>query len=321
VGLLGQLYDVSPVNMATGGTLDADLDAIVVLGGKTPYPEAAQRAIDDFVMSGKAAAFLLPPVVPDLKTLEATPTSDGLRPLVASYGVTIDPGLVLDAACATIQIAEQRGFMQIRQPVRYPFIPLLASLAAEHPVARGIGQVVFPFTSPASITQSADSEVEARVVARSSDRSWVQEPPYNLDPRQRWTLEGLGEPIARDLVVTLKGPIPSHFDAAGGAASSAPRRSPGSRLVVAGGDDFIGDQFLAQSNEALLMNLVDWMVMDDALLAVRARGLAAAPLVELGDSARQAVKLGNIVGVPFLLILFGILRWRLRERRRALATL
>ena len=259
-----------------------------------------------------------------VSSLQAEPAQHGLGALVASYGVTIEPGLVLDAECATIQIAQQRGFMQIRQPVRYPFMPLVAQLSADHPVARGLGQVVFPFTSPLKVKLAEGSEIEAQVVARSSAQSWIQPAPYNLDPLQRWAVDSLGEAASRDLVVTIKGPVPSHFAApvapADGGAPSTPR-SPGSRIFVAGGWDFATDQFLSPSNEALLLNLVDWMVMDDGLLAVRARGLAAAPLRELGDSLRQGLKLGNIAGVPLLLVLAGIMRWRLRERRRALVTL
>lgn len=317
-GLWGQLYEVSRVNVAAGETLAEDLDAVVVFGGVTPYPVEAQRAIDAFVMGGHAAAFLLAPASPDLKTLQAEPTQHGLGALLTSYGVTVDSSLVMDAECATIQIAQQRGFMQVRQPVRYPFMPLVAQLAAEHPVSRGLGQVVFPFTSPLKVTLGEGSEVEAQVLAHSSAKSWVQAPPYNLDPLQRWTLDGLGEASEHDLVVTLKGPIVSHFAAQGAVegASAGPARSPGSRLFVAGGWAFATDQFLSPSNEALLLNVVDWMVMDDALLAVRARGLAAAPLSELGASLRRGLKIGNIAGVPLLLVIGGLLRWRMRERRR-----
>jgi ABC-type uncharacterized transport system involved in gliding motility auxiliary subunit len=83
-----------------------------------------------------------------------------------------------------------------------------------------------------------------------------------------------------------------------------------------GGHAFILDQFMSPGNEALALNLLDWLVLDDALLAVRSRGLNAAPLEEVSDGARQAVKAANILGLPLAFVAFGLLRWRLREGRR-----
>jgi hypothetical protein len=46
--------------------------------------------------------------------------------------------------------------------------------------------------------------------------------------------------------------------------------------------------------------------------------LAGSPLqAELSDGTRNAVKFGNALGMPFLLVAFGLVRWRLREARRA----
>jgi hypothetical protein len=41
---------------------------------------------------------------------------------------------------------------------------------------------------------------------------------------------------------------------------------------------------------------------------------------ELSDGVRTAVKFGNALGLPLLLAVFGLVRWRLRESRRAMET-
>jgi hypothetical protein len=143
----------------------------------------------------------------------------------------------------------------------------------------------------------------------------VELPPYDLNPMQRWTEDQVGTQALHDLVVTLTGAIPSHFGA------SAPPATNGEavkgRVLVAGGSTFIQDQFLSMGNQALLLNLIDWLVLDDALLAVRSRGLEAAPLEELTDGQRNAVKYLNMLGLPLVFVAFGLVRWRMRERRRA----
>jgi ABC-type uncharacterized transport system involved in gliding motility auxiliary subunit len=240
--------------------------------------------------------------------------------LLKGYGVSIEPGLVLDAECATIQVAQQQGFMRIAQSVQYPFMPMVQKLDPHHPLTRGLGQLAFPFMSPLKV--SASGEVKAEVLVQSSRKSWVQTPPYNMDPFQRWTVDPGKDLGPRDLVVALSGPIPSHFvksnDEQGmsanppGAASHANK----GRVLVAGGASFATDPFMSKSNEALLMNLMDWLVLDDALLAVRSRGLEAAPLKDVSDGTRQATKYLNIIGVPLAFIGLGVARWRRREARR-----
>ena len=311
-GLLTQLYDVTTLDMSQTTEVPEDVTALLIVGPKTPFSEAAQRGIDAFLARGGSAAFLLDAVKPDLQTLQTEDANPGLGPLLASYGVDIRPGLVLDAESATIAVARQQGFMRIQQPVRYPFLPQPRSLDADSPLTRGLSQVVFPFMSPVEITSTAPG-VEPAVLVRSSEQSWVHTPPYDLNPFRRWTRDDVGKQGAQNLVVALGGPLPRHFPAAEGAAGDS---SP-ARIVVAGGSTFIGDQFFAEGNEALFLNLMDWLVRDDALLAVRTRGLRAAPLGEVSDSTRAALKYGNVIGVPLLLIVFGLLRWARRESRRA----
>jgi ABC-type uncharacterized transport system involved in gliding motility auxiliary subunit len=208
--------------------------------------------------------------------------------------------------------------------VRYPFLPQPKRLDPKNPLTRGISQVAFPFMSPLTVKAKEGGDVRAEVLIESSPKSWVQKPPYDLNPMQRWTLDALGEPSAQKLAVALSGPIASHFgtsDAAAQGGAEADKgeqeKSSGGRVLVVGGSSFLQDQFLAPGNQALVLNLLDWLVLDDALLAVRSRGLEAAPLKELDERQRAAIRYANVIGLPVAMVLFGIGRWRMRERRRS----
>lgn len=313
-GLMSQLYDVAPLDLTSSAKIPEDVDAILVVGPKTPFSEEEQKEIDRFIVNGGAAAFLLDEIKPNLQTLETEEANSGLSDLLASYGAAPEPGLVLDAQCATINISQQKGFMRITQPVNYPFIPQPRSLDPYHPLTRGLSQAVFPFMSPIKVSVPESSNVEAEILVHSSDRSWVESPPYDLNPLHRWTEDQVGAQAPHDLLVTLTGPIPSHF---GASAAASDGQVPKGRVLVAGGATFIQDQFLSMGNQALLLNLMDWLVLDDAMLAVRSRGLEAAPLKELTDGQRNAVKYANMLGLPLVFVAFGLVRWRVRERRRA----
>jgi ABC-type uncharacterized transport system involved in gliding motility auxiliary subunit len=123
-----------------------------------------------------------------------------------------------------------------------------------------------------------------------------------LNPLQRWTEDQVGTQAPHDLLVTLTGEIPSHF----GATPANDGKSPKGRVLVAGGATFIQDQFLSMGNQTLLLNLMDWLVLDEAMLAVRSRGLEAAPLKELTDGQRNAVKYVNMLGLPLVFVAFGL---------------
>lgn len=310
IGLLSQLYDVAPLDLSQNPVVPDDVDAILVVGPRTPLSEDELKAIDAFVARGGSLAALLDAVKPDLQTMQAQPADHGMTEFLGGYGIHIEPGLVLDAQSATIAVARQQGFMRIQQPVRYPFLPQPDALDADHPLTRGIASVVFPFMSPLRLEGAPDGVVVQPLV-RSSAESWVHMPPFDLSPFRRWTIDDVGTQGERTMIATASGRLPSQFgaEAAGGADET--------RVVVAGGSSFIGDQFLAEGNQALLLNIMDWLVHDDALQAVRTRGLVAVPLREIDETTRMLVKYGNIVGVPLLLVAYGLVRWRRRESRRS----
>lgn len=312
LGLLSQLYELQPVDLsAEEATVPEGLNALLVIGPATPLSESEQRALDSFIASGGAVAFLLDRVAPDLRTFTTTDADHGLDDLLQTYGVTIEPGLVIDAEAATINVEQQRGFMRIAQPIRYPLVPQPKRLDPEHPLTRGLSQVVFPFMSPIAVSDDAQN---AEVLVESSEKSWVQQAPHDLNPGQEWSGLALDDAEPHPLVVALSGPLPRHFADDG----SNEEPSGDARVVVIGGSTFIQDQFFSAGNQALVMNLMDWLVLDEALLAIRARGLAAAPLEELDEGQRATVRYANVVGLPLAFVLFGIVRWRMRERRRTL---
>lgn len=313
--MLAELYEMREVDLAQD--LPPDLDALLVVGPKSAFSAAEKQRLDAFMRAGHSTAFFLAAIKPSLQNLQSEDNAPELGDLLAAYGLAMEPGLMLDAECATISVAQQAGFMRINQPVRYPYILLPRSLE-DGDLTRGLAQVALPFISPVQVKAPEGGAVQAQVLARSSATSWVQNPPYNLDPMQHWTPPAGGSAAAtRPLMVALTGT----FQGMGAAASPPAADLPKSRILLAGGAAWLTDPFFAKPNETLLLNLVDWLVRDDDLLAVRSRGLAAAPLRPVSDSGRNAAKYLNIIGLPTAFIGFGLVRWRRREARRARVTL
>lgn len=300
VALVGQQYQVEPLDLDGAAEIPPDVDALVVTGPSQPFTADEAAAVDRFVRGGKAAAFLLDAVRVDLRTTRYEPADHGLGPLLAGYGVRIRPGLLLDRQCASINVIQQQGPFRFPQAVRYPFIPAVGHLDQEQPLTRGLGEVTLPFVSALEVDPSRGTTTE--VLVNSSPESWSQALPVDLNPLQRWPAS-----------ITFTGPHPLVVAVSG--------IGDGGRALVVGGSSLVQDQFAGGSSQALALNLVDWLLLDEAMMAIRTRGLTVAPLDELTDATRTTLKVANILGLPALFVVFGLVRWRLRERRRRLVRL
>jgi gliding-associated putative ABC transporter substrate-binding component GldG len=322
--LLSQMYEVRPIDLSSKERVDPDVDALLVIGPKTALQPNELKAIDQFLMEGKSAAFFLDSVQVDLRTFEPSEATHGLGPLLATYGITLGDQLVADVASAQLNVQERRGFMVVSMPVPYPFIPMLERLEGDSPVTQGLSGVTLPFSTV--VTATAPEGAQATVLAKSSKKSWLEHKPYNIDPRRDWRTETVTPNGPHTLMVQVSGKLKSHFAAE--AQASTPSGQPllaeskgEPRVIVAGGSAALWDDFMGRPNQALLLNVADWLLLDPALLEMRTRGLAQAPIEqELSATKRNAIKFGNAFGIPLVLAAFGLVRWRMREGRRATVT-
>jgi ABC-type uncharacterized transport system involved in gliding motility auxiliary subunit len=305
--VLSEMYEVRPVDLSSAEKVDPSVDALWVVGPKTAFKPNELKAIDQFLMEGKSAAFFLDAVQVDPRTFAPTEAEHGLGAFLETWGVKVGDKLVADAQSAQLNVQEQRGFMMVSMPVPYPFIPVLQRLEGDNPITRGLANLSMPFST--EVTLQPQAAAMGAVLAKSSPKSWLEAKPYKIDPRRDWRSETVAVDGSHPLMVQLNGKLKSHYD---GTESKAD-----ARIIVAGGSALLQDQFMSRTNQALLLNVADWMLMDPALLAMRSRGLAEAPLkAEIAESTRNTVKFGNAFGIPLLLAAFGLVRWRMREASR-----
>lgn len=309
LGLLRQQYELRQLDLEKDAKIPDDVTAIIVTGPKEAFSPDQATAMKDFIEAGHSAAFLLDPVRVDLKTTEYTELHHGLDQMLAAFGIRIKPGLLLDADCAQINVTEQRGFMRVQRPVRYPFLPLVEKPDQDQPLLHGLSSVIFPFTSALEVIPN--TPLKSEVLLRSSAKSWIQSLPLDLNPLQRWPAS-----------INFDGPHPMVVAVSNSTDSEEKKDAEETakpwRILVIGTSSVIQNQFMSDSGQAMALNLVDWLVMDNAMFEIRSRGLAEAPLKDISDMRRNLIKYGNIIGVPLIFILLGIIRWRMRERRRRL---
>jgi len=333
-GALEEQYRV--IAVAGGEPVPHDV-ATLVIAGPRDVPERDKYEIDQFIMRGGRAVFLVDAVelVPEM--LQAKIVESGLDDLLKHYGVGLTKELVLDPVNATASF--NMGYITFSLP--YPFWPRVieSGLDENSPVVSDLGALVFPWTGALELANAEAEEdpssnadaaaVTTVVLAKSSSESWKQGGAFNLNPQQRF-VNMTGSKGEIPLVVALTGSFRSFYaergipeiEAEEGETPPEPsplvRESPETRIVVVGSSSFATDNFLGQypTGGVFVLNTVDWLTLGNDLIGIRSRGITTRPLREVSEGVKSAVKFVNIFAIPILVIVYGLIRVYARRRAR-----
>ena len=345
-------YDLQPVDATK--PIDQKLEAVLIVGPETPLSADELKNLDIYVMNGGSLGIFGGDVKLDLQggNPSATLHDSGLDGLINNWGVNLDKDLVYDALCTRVPM---RGPMGIQIATPYPPMPIvnIDPAAAKNPVVFEIPTILMPFTSSITL-QSAPAGAHVTVLASSSKSSWkVTDPTVTLEARRpdEWSPTSDRGPFP--LLVAIEGELPSGTAQAGvPPKAKAPVRVLVSGSSALLRDEFLPHGNDVQGgNAALALNAVDWLAAEKDLVAIRAKSVddpnlnsptavkvardkqdaalqtgdqaAAIKAREQGESAieRWHARQGrfrwlNTLGLPIAVALFGVIRWRLRKRRR-----
>jgi len=310
-----ELVDVNPENAA----IPADVQALIVAGIRRPPSELFRYRLDQFRMAGHGLFVLAGNAVPQLQRGFQVAAVDPYANdwLVSDLGVSVQPGLVLDQRATRVVVNQQQGMFMMRSAVDYPFVINATALDAAHPVSKGLESLTVPFASPLLWHEKIHA---GKVLAKSSAFSTVQSgPPFDVDPLQPMRQRFAGMSMrASNLVLAYEGAIDSAFPAALADVDKKQAfraHADHARLLVAGAPAMLDDNFMDGANAVFALNALDWLAGDEALIALRSRGVTDRPLMNLDRSARSAWKGLWMFGLPGLVVLAGLWRWwRLRRR-------
>jgi ABC-type uncharacterized transport system involved in gliding motility auxiliary subunit len=348
--LLGS-YDVVPVTLSQGEKpIPDDADALLIVGPKQQFSERAKFVIDQFLMKGKSVAFLLDGMVIESPRQMQAPGMEGgprigrkndlaLDDLLEHYGFKLKDDLLFEPRLNMPGPVPVRGQLI---PANYPAFIAVVDVDEKSPLFDHVKGLILPFAS--SLEQVKDKQPGATTnsVARTSKDSWSQNGFFLFDPEAQIKVGENKGPF--NVAFTVKGKLTSMFagkpypnekgekvnapDANSSAAPGVERplnESQGTpRLAIVSDSQFVTDFYLQMAriapnyNANLLFfgNLVDWLAQDEALAPIRAKGVQARPLAIEKESTPALVKYSNIIGVPLVFILFGLVRWRMRTARR-----
>ena len=182
---------------------------------------------------------------------------------------------------------------------------------------------------------STQNGVTGMILAQSSQKSWTASGSIDLNPQQQWHAPSATALKPYTLAAYLSGSFKSYFagksvppvkeaaktdslskislqpiDPADANRTIVPNTANG-HLVVVANSDFVSAQNAAPQNLTMVMNLVDWLSQDDNLISIRTRSVQDrtinADLLQKGSSTPSVIRFINIITMPLLVIIAGLL--------------
>ncbi|MFH1862697.1 MAG: Gldg family protein, partial [bacterium] len=319
-------YELRAVDVSRNQLVPDDIDVLLIIGVKQDFDDWSKFAIDQFIMKGGAAAFLLNKVEADLQTSRASRAPFRIDDWTKAYGFKINDDLVMDYRCGMVYIQQRLGFFTSSHPVNYPFFPQVVNFNDQNPMVKDLENIMLFFPSTIDTTLPAGSQLEATPLFFTTEKSRRQQGRYDISPQQQIDLSSLNEgPLLLGAAVTGRfdsyfkdKSVPAGDTTAASAQVSVVKQSPETRVVVIGDAHLALDAYASDpSNIAFLMNVVDWLARDEGLIHIRSREVTSRPLVETSEATRASVKYANIFLPPILVILIGVVRWQIRRRRKS----
>lgn len=296
------LYNIQPMDLGNASTNLSQFKTIMIVAPADTIPPDHLATLDRYLAGGGNLFIAYNRVVGDFQTVSGSSVSTGLEDWLASKGLVVDNTFLVDASCGSVGVQQQAGMMSFVTNVNFPYLPLIQKFA-DHPVTKGLEQVIFPFAS--TIQYTGDASRTFTPIAFSSAKSGTQSPPVYFDINKRWTdsdfpLSSL--PVAG----ILTGPI------AGNNTSS---------IILVGDGDFPVNgegqrpQQLQPDNVNLMVNSVDWLSDETGLIDLRTKAITARPLKEVEEGRAMFLKWLNFLLPIILIIVYGVFR---NQRNRSL---
>lgn len=288
---LGRSYDLRTIALAADTSIPAQAKVLVLSGSVDSLPPAQLAPLRAFLARGGNILLMAGGMTRAPQGQFAMSRPVGWNALTRALGVSIRSDMVYDIA-ANAQVGLPSQFGQVVLP--YPLWPRGISTKASV-IDAELPSVLLPWTSSIDTAGAPKGTVTPLLV--TSKLAGLMQQNVILSPQQDFSRANTAQRI---LAVQVQ------------------PKSPGAgRLVVVGNGDFASDHFAQNSpeNAVFVLNAVDWLAQDEALISIRSKDRTPPPLAFTNAALRGAVRYGNIIGVPLVVALFGALRLARRRAR------
>lgn len=319
--LLRKNYEIKQINVSEQDAL-SNLDILVVAGPKKNFSDQDRFEIEQYLLSGGNALFLLDGIAQAENSVELSPLDVNTKTLLEPLGVTVQSNLLLDSLSDFGQFSEGPGsFFFLQYP---PFVRLVNQNFSEHPAVAKIESLVVRFVSSLSILEKEGLTYDRFL--NTSTSSWTQDAPFQTNPTNL-PPAGEGKKGPQVFGVQVSGLMPrlTDFpsDPQGKKKKILTKAEKEAKVIVLADADFVTDPALQndQTPAVVLLNLVDSLAFGNELISIRSKVLGSATIKDLDSTKKSLLKFVGIVLMPALIVFYGFGRLWLRRKEEKLLKL
>ena len=338
---LSQHYHVFHVDITKRANL-LGYDAIVVAKPRAPFSESDKYKIDQFIMKGGRAVFLIDALTANMDSAGnennlAIPYETNLEDMFFKYGFRINRTLILDmnAAPYPIVVGNIGDNPQI-QLLPWPFFPVINTFS-RHPAVRNLDAVVTRFISsidtlkavgitkiPLMSTSQYSKVLSAPVIVSVNELKKEMKPEFfNSGPQTTaWLYEGRFTSLYKNRFLPDGADKNSFIDhgentkilivSDGDIARNDVNPKTGQPYEL-GFDQFTKTRF---ANADFLVNTIMYMLDDAGIINTRAREVKIRPLDAVKLKEQKTLwQVINLAAPVLLIIAFGIVKYFVRKHK------
>ena len=269
-----QGYEVDRGLFSKDAAILPSTTVLIIAGPREPLINSETLHIQDFVQNGGRVLFLIDPE-----------TTSGLDPLLAQWGLTLGPGIIVDPEDRVSQSSPTA---------------LLVRRFTKHAITNGVtAPLLLPVSQDISFDQTQALEWSFTSLTQSSEESWAETDFSRTDPKFQ-----VGE--------DRKGPF--SLAAALEFSDRANHGSSHPSTVIIGNSAFASNAYAKfPGNTDFLLNAIAWLAQEDALMSISAKDPAFEPFIPNPTQEHMLLAI-QVFSVPLLLLFLGITIWRRRSQ-------
>jgi len=347
--IINKEYTIKEVNLKDVNAVPDSIDTLIIAGPTQNFSDRELFMIDQFLMKGGSLAVF----IDSFKEIRQQnnrqmfgarqpvylPLNTGLDKLIAHYGISVNKSYLMDESCYV-----NRDQNNNEMPIY--FAPLIKNENINHKFGflKNIKQLVAIKVSPLKVRKKEN--IQYSKIFSSSDKAWEMKGRINLMPMMIRPPMSNEEKSKMDLAYIAEGSFKSYF-----ADKTIPEPSvkekkekdkdkkpekivkneyvkegeivkegKKAKLLVIGSSEIIKNNLIDANalspNATFVLNMMDYLNGREKIAEMRGKKQKFNPISDTKPLTRTLVKGLNIVGLPIFFIVFGIIYWIKRNKRK-----
>lgn len=339
--IISENYAMSVVDLSTGH-INSDIKTLIIAKPTIKFTQRELFILDQYLMKGNSVLLAVDQFEMDMEKSNPNYGQEvyknvdhGLLELLKHYGINVSENMVLD----------KRAFKQVQRDnngsiieTQLYFAPLIESgnINTDLPFLKGVNELITFRMAEVSKVSPTDNSV--KTLFSSSEESWVQ----NID-NMTMSPGKIFPPTEKSqysLAVVKTGNFSSYFNNKSiptqeyqeateeqneesidpiDSSENFIKDSNKGKLIVLGSSDLLTDSIISNqypSNALLIQNCLDYLSDREDYTQMRSKGVFHRPMEDTTSLQRNFIKYFNIVGLPLLVAVAGLLVYLFWLKRR-----